>query len=1016
METIDWKHLQATLTEDERVRLEQFLLTEGERFNIFPLSAAQEQVWFSAQRASGTATHPMHHIAIALRLEGRIHPDALLDSFNALIDRHEILRTTFHQIGSQPMQAIAPIGSMQITLPAVDLQGIAVSEQEREVERLAIVERERPFDAEQGPLLRIRLVVLAPAMSVLLLTIHHLVFDGWSMHILLRDLTALYTAAETGQVAKLLPLPIQYADFAVWQRRTVQTLTRQQAFLSWRQHLAKAAPLLDLPLKGVPSPLRTFRGSTHPITFPADLVKGLKLIAQGERATLFMVVLATFQMLLYRYTGQHAFVIGTYVANRQLPELADLIGDCTNIVPMLADLSGSEPTFRDFLRRIKDMVLEAQRYADLPLDQLTHDIWPHLDRRQHALFPVMFSFLNKKIEAEIPGLRLAPLEIPEAETSMPFDLQLRLWSGAPDITGNIEYSTDIFSDETMSRLVRHYHVLVDGIVKDPDRRLSDLPLLTEQEFQQYRLTGRADSLPLQQNTLPHRIALIVQKWPNALAVCDIHEKLTFQQLEQRALRLAYALHKHGVEPEQVVVLKVERTVELVVGLLGVLKAGAVCVLCEPPGVSPYLSTHQKNSLLLTRQQIANWTASDDSDLPSFHSDPVIREQQLACIIPGSTAQDDTLLLSHRALLAVLDTYRIHCEVKSSDRCLHYAPLDLPIALIELLLPLLSGATLYLATRMDWKLAELISDLRISVAALPAPLLTKQSFAQQTTLRSLIVTGELRPIHPVVQERYANALVYAIGKHGRSFWPLPAHTVQHGHVALRASGATFQALVLSDQMAPVPHGVVGTLYLAGEIVPEDSENHSRRTAVNSSAYSWSSPSESQVYCTGLSARTLTGGVIEYLGDPEAQLTLNGRRIWFIELAQILRAVPGVCDAVVVTVPSRTATEQQLVAYVKLDDGVTRTQILPGLKQHLLHTLPAALRPIAMVVVPTLPLTTEGMIRYSALPAPQQADELNYFVMSQQRNQLSSPKREILAKWLSREGKSENKPSTTKGDGS
>jgi non-ribosomal peptide synthetase component F len=1001
MSIIDWKRLQAGLTDHERLRLEQLLLTEGERFNIFPLSSAQERRWSSVQYAPG---RPMHHIAVALRIEGHIRPDTLVRSFNALIERHEILRTTFHQLRSQPMQAIAPIGSVHITLPVVDLQRIASNVQEREIARLAVAEREKSFELDQGPLLRIMLVVLAPTLSILLLTIHHLVFDGWSMHILMRDLTAFYTAIEARQEAELPSLLIQYADFAVWERHFVHAMTKQPTFLAWQQRLSSADPLLDLPLKkNIPPPLRTFRSSTRPVVLSADHAGRLKQLAQSERATIFIVLLAAFQTLLYRYTGQRAFVIGTYAANRQRPELAHLIGDCTNILPLLADLAEQEPTFRAFLRHTRDLVLEAQDYADIPLSRLTDGIWPHVDRRQHVLFPVMFVLLNKRVEAEIPGLRLAPVEIEETETFMPFDLQLCLWIDNTDITGYIEYNTDIFAEDTIAHLIRHFYILIENIAADPDRQLSVLPLFTEQEFnQRYHLPGRSELLPIEYSTVLHRIAMVAQARPEALAVCDAHGSLTFQQVEQRASRLASALRIRGIGAGQGVVLKVERTVELVVGLLGVLKAGAACMLCEPESSRQDIPAQQEYSLLLTRQQIAAWISADDSRLSQRHPIAEIQEQQLACVIPARPSQDDEFQLSHRALVAVLDVYRKHCAVDSSDRCLHCASLDLPIALIEILLPLFSGATLYLAPHMNSNPLELINKLQISVAALPAPLLVERSCVQQTTLRGLIVTGDLRPIDSLVRERFADALVYAIGRHGKSFWPLPACLHWSSRVTFRASGATFQAFVLNDRMAPVPEGVVGTLYLAGDGVPESSKNSVPQSPSNYSAHLWSSPSRAKAYCTELRARALAGDKIEYIGSSETMVIHNGRRIWLNELAQILREVSEICDAVLVTTPADTG-EQQFIAYVRLHAGAPRAQVISNLKQHVLRSLPAILRPAAIVVVPAFPLTVEGLIHYDALPTPQANEKINYFILEQKRDQISNVKQKILEKWLSGEKK-------------
>lgn len=1004
---MDWKHALATLTAQQRAQFEQILLTEGARFNVFPLSITQERRWVSERRVTGTT---MHHIAAALRLDGRVDLRALQRSFEFLIDRYEILRTTFHQIAGQPRQAIAPVGSISLHLPIVDLHTLAADREEGEVLRLAAEEREKPFDLEEGPLLRVVVLALGPTRHVVLFTIHHLIFDGWSMGLFLRELTTVYSALVARQPVVLPPVLIHYADFAAWQRQIAQEVDQQAAFQSWRSRLGQADLLLYLPFKGLRPAQRAFHSATHPLRLPSDLVQKLRNIALEEQATLFMVLMAAFQVLLYRYTGQRRFVIGTYTANRQRPEIANLIGDCTDILPLVADFSGAGSTFRQFLRRVRDLVLEAQQFAPLPVHQVTHGLWPEVDRSQHALFPVMFNLFPAKSAAarQLPGLDVTPLDVPENQTAMPFDLQFCLWSGLDDHAGYIEYDTDLLTGELIADMARCLDSVVESIVQHTDQPLDTLALFSGKE---HELIAPRDSAPLLHESAPQCISRLAGRFPDAIAIHDARgREWTYRELERAALRVACALRQDGLMAGQVVEVRGARSAELIAGLLGVLMASGACLVASEAG-SRQAPAVPNQAFSLTQQQIAAWIADDQRGLPAHGLLPVDGEQ-LAWVLPGDSTDDHPMRLSHRTLSGVMEAYRQASAISGTDRCLHHASPDTPVALVEMFLPLLSGATLCLAPDGAHTSPELLHQLDISIAALPAPLLREPSWAEAMKPLGLIVTGDLRPLPPAAQERCAGRALYAADAAGMSFWPMAARLPQADRVIFQHGTHAFQAVVLDERMAPVPSGVVGALYIVGDGVPR-SIGHRAATAPAFQAADWSVWSAAGAYDTGMLARMLPGGDIEFVGRREEWITRRGQRIWLGQLAQLLRTVEGVCDATVIQAPADRAVEPPLAAYGILWPGVNVAEVRERIKQCLARSLPAALRPATFVALPRWPLTSSGKIEWRALPAPQETDQLAYLSPARRGKHLSPAKQELLAKRLREIGSAR---SAGKGDGS
>src|SRR5256884_4177950 len=542
---------------------------------VLPLSFAQQRLWFLDQWEPNS---PLYNVPLAMRLNGSLQLTVLEQSLNEIIRRHESLRTTFATVEGQPVQVIAP--SLSLELLTVDLSAVALLEQESEVQRLTSDEAQRPFDLTRGPLLRAQVLRLSERVHVLQFTMHHIISDGWSMEVLFQELSALYAAYATGQPSPLPQLPIQYADFSLWQRQWLQGEELEGQLAYWQQHLVGAPAVLELPTDRPRPAVQTFRGASHSFELSKPLSQALKKLSQGEGVTLFMTLLAAFQALLWRYTGQADLVVGSPIANRTRAEIEGLIGFFVNTLALPTVLAGG-PSFRELLRRVRQVALGAYVHQDVPFERVVEAVRPQRDPSRNPLFQVMFALQNAPMETLGPtDLALNLLQV-ESGTAK-FDVSLFLTEVPEGFIGELEYNTDLFDLATIRRLAGHFQTLLEGIVANPEQRLSDLPLLTEAERQQVLAEWNATRVDFPQDTCIHELfEAQVERTPEALAVVYEDEQLSYKQLNQRANQLAHYLQRHGVGPEVRVGLRMERSLEMVVGLLGILKAGGAYVPLDP---------------------------------------------------------------------------------------------------------------------------------------------------------------------------------------------------------------------------------------------------------------------------------------------------------------------------------------------------------------------------------------------------------------------------------------------------
>ncbi|MEP0859276.1 condensation domain-containing protein, partial [Trichocoleus sp. DQ-U1] len=548
-----------------------------------PLSFHQRRLWVLHQLEPDS---PIYNVPIAIRLTGFLNVKALEKSLNQIRQRHEVLQTRVIAVGGQPVQE--KFSDLALNLPVIDLRELPENERQQVLEDAKKEEAQRPFDLSQEPLLRVKLLQLSETEHLMLFTMHHIVSDGWSRGVIIQELAELYEAFCQGKPSPLPELPIQYADFAAWQRQQLVGEVLETQLNYWKQQLTGASPILELPTDRPRPTVNTFRGARQFFTISPPLALSLRTLSQQSESTLFMTLLAAFNTQLYRYTGQQDISIGTPMTNRTQKEIEPLIGFFVNTL-VLRTLLSENMSFRELLARVREVAIQAYAHQDLPFEKLVEELQPSRDRSYTPLFQVMFALHTApKTALQLPGLSLSLVEV-ETGTAK-FDLTLEITDTEQGLTGSLEYNTDLFDEATITRMLGHFQTLLEGIVANPDRRLSDLPLLTEAEryqllveWNQTQTDYPADScfhqlFEQQVEKTPDAIALSARS-ANALAFEEQH--LTYKQLNERANQLANYLQKQGITTESLVGICVERSLEMMVGLIGILKAGGAYVPLDP---------------------------------------------------------------------------------------------------------------------------------------------------------------------------------------------------------------------------------------------------------------------------------------------------------------------------------------------------------------------------------------------------------------------------------------------------
>jgi amino acid adenylation domain-containing protein len=986
--------------------MEEACLDAGE-VGIFPrdpssgpaaLSYAQQRLWFMDRMEPGS---PLYNMPAAWRLRGALDHDALQAALSGVAARHESLRTVFGVADGEPVQVVLP--AAPFVLPCTDLSALSEDERQAQADARVRAAAQAPFDLERGPLFRAELVRLADDEHLLLVCMHHIVSDGWSLGVLFGEVASLYGAALRGEPCALARLPIQYADFAAWQREHLAGARLDQQVGWWREHLAGAPALLELPTDHPRPAVRSHRGGLHHFTLPAPLAEELNALARREGATLYMVLLAAFQVLLGRYSGGDDVVVGSPVAGRTRPELEGLIGFFINTIAVRGDLSG-DPSFRELLRRVREATLGAFAHQDVPFEKLVEEIAPERSLSYNPLFQSFFVLQNGSRDGlRLPGLEAESVHV-EGLTAK-FDLLLAMWEGAEGVGGVIEYAADLFGPATVERMADHFRALLGALARNPERRLSALPLVDEVErgrlLAEWSVSGDAPPAP---RTVHAAVEAIVASRPDAGALAWGSERLTYGELNARANRLARHLRRCGVAAETRVGVLLDRTLELPVALLAVLKAGGTYVPLDPafpPERLAYILGDAEASLLLTREGLrsrvevaldvvsvdgdaARIADEDGSDLASL-----VGPEHLAYVIytSGSTGEPKGSMVPHRAIPGYAGSYLDLPADAGPETWLHYASLSWDVPTLEIWTALLRGARCVLfdageeggisVEALGREIARQgVTTLWMTSSLLNAVLDGTPEILQPLSV--LLAGGEaLSPAHVrrAIERFPALRLVNGYGPSECTVFStcrvlsadLPA-----GPVPIGRPVGDRRVYVLDAAMEPSPAGVPGELFVGGPAVARGYLGRARLTAEKFVPDAFSAEPGARLYRTGDRVRWLGSGELEYVGRMDQQVKVRGFRIEPGEIEAALLGHPGVREATA-GVHVDAAGEKRLVAWF-VPEG--EAPVAAELRDALRANLPEYMVPSAFVALESMPLTRNGKVNRAALPAPHGAEEEEY----------------------------------------
>ncbi len=966
-------------------------LAVGIRPTQIPLSFAQQRLWFLDQLEPGSTAYL---IPSAQHLRGILHAQALEQSLAELVSRHESLRTTFAVHGEKPVQVIQPIASF--LLPVIDLQGIDQQRQDNEVLQLVRHEAQRPCDLTSGPLLRTYLLRLDSQKHVFLLTLHHIISDRWSSGILIRELTTLYQAFSSGQPSPLAPLPLQYADYALWQRQWLQGHVLETQLAYWRKQLAGASPL-DL-LTDYPRPtMQTYRGATLQLLLPLTLQQSLVALSQQTHVTLFMLLLTAFQVLLLRYTGQSDISVGTPIANRSRTELEGLIGLFVNTLVLRSDLSG-DLTFLDALTHVREVCLGAYAHQDIPFEQLVEELQPERDLSRSPLFQVMFTVQNTAQGGlDMAGMTRSPVTV--NQTTAQFDLSLTLTTNEKGLMTTAEFNTDLFAAITIERMLQHWQVLLGTIVHDAGQYIQHLPLLTDAETSRLLIEWNATNTGQHNNACLHElIERQVVQTPDAIAIIFEQTALTYSSLNMRANQLAHRLRRLGVGPDGLVGVYMERSLELVVALLAILKAGGAYLPLDPGYPLDrllFMVSDAQCHLMLTQTHLAAHCPHTAQRLLLENNDTqfstesatnplcMVGPHNLAYVIytSGSTGTPKGVMNTHEGICNNLLWKHAAYQATSHDHILQKTPLSFDVSVWELFLPLLVGATMILARPEGHKdgayLASLLRDANVTmlevVPSLLQVLVDEPAFAACQHLHLMVSGGDALSFE-LQQRFFAHAPSPACALYN-TYGPTEAaidvtcwiceHTPAQTTVPIGFPITNTQIYLLDPFGNLAPIGVPGDLHIGGLNLARGYLNRPDLTAEHFIPDPFSSIPGARLYRTGDLARYRADGALEYIGRSDQQVKLRGVRIELGEVEAVLRQHPLVHECAVLA-REDVVGNKRLVAYVVLQQQQPNARSI--LYQYTTENLPISMAPSLFVLLETLPLTPNGKIDRHALPAP------------------------------------------------
>jgi amino acid adenylation domain-containing protein/FkbM family methyltransferase len=945
-----------------------------------PLSFAQEQLWFLNHLSPGSPVYNMNDV---VDFRGEYNAGAMRKAIQELVRRHEILRTEFSHNSGQPEQIILP--EMDLPLVELDLGSLPEQEREREWTRVVREQGRKPFELSQAPLLRATMVHLSSRHHRLLITTHHILADEWSMEVVHQELKRLYEAFSPGRPSPLPDLPIQFADFAVWQREWLKGEVLESQTSYWKKELAGAPSILELPTDKPRPATQSFRGATETFQVPGKLLEQLKTLSREQQATLFMVLEAAFMALLHRYTGQDDIVVGTPISGRTHSETENLIGLFLNTLLLRAKFTDRQ-SFQSLVQQVREHALGAYAHPDLPFESLVAELAPDRDPSRMPLFQVMFILHNSEGVSQVS--KVSGNRELETGTSK-FDLTLILSENEKGLDGLIEYSTDLFEPATIRRLAGYYSRLLEAGVANPEQSISELPMLPDAERQQLLVdwNDTAAELPGKNLCLHQVIEAQAARTPDQVALVFDEQELTYGKLNFRANQLAHHLKGLGVGPDVLVGLCVQRSIEMVVGMLGILKAGGAYVPIDPSYPSARIALVIEDSQLgfiLTTEQIRAALPASPARIISLDGDagaiaaqspaaapPSANKNNLAYVIytSGSTGKPKGVMVEHRNVVNFF---------AGMDRIIGVEPgtwlavtsISFDISGLELLWTLTRGfkVVIHGEGNTDKIPAEILrhgaTHLQLTPSLLRALTSNPPSLGALGKLKKILVGGEALPASLVASLRpsFTGEIYNMYGPTETAIWSTVYRVEeQRSSIPIGKPIVNTQVYVLDSQLQLVPPGGIGNLLIGGDGVVRGYLNRPELTAERFVSDPFRQ--EGRLYRTGDLARFLTGGNLEFMGRADFQVKIRGFRIELGEIETTLEQQPGIEQAVVVAREDHHADKILAAFFVAKAGSSVNTDLLRGALE---AALPSYMVPTHFIQLNTLPLTANGKIDRNALP--------------------------------------------------
>ncbi|MEH2216131.1 MAG: amino acid adenylation domain-containing protein [Nostoc sp.] len=978
----------ALLEKWKRGNLQADIIPKCQVFKNIPLSFSQQRLWFIDQLYHGSS---FYNIPIAFHIKGQLNITVLQKSLNEILNRHEVWRTNFQIINGEPIQEIAP--KLTWDLSIINLEHLSDNNWESEVKQFAAESAKKPFNLAKELLVRATLLCLSGEEHVLLVTMHHIITDGWSCNVFLRELSTLYAAFSTNLPSPLPALPIQYADFAIWQRDRIQGEFLATQLNYWQQQLKGELPVLQLPTDRPRPKVTTFSGAKQYFTLSKALTDVLRQLSQREDATLFMSLLAAFNILLYRYTDQEDILIGSPIANRNRAELEGMLGLFVNTLVLRNNLSGN-PSFREFLRRVREVTLDAYAHQDLPFEMLVEKLQLERDLSRNPLYEIMFVLQNTPTSVQqVSGLTLHNLEFDSGTAQL--DIFLSISESQEGLTGYLEYNTDIFDSTTIAQFINNFQTLLGNIVVNPEQHISELSLLTASEQEQLLLKFNQTYTDYPQDvSLNQLFEQQVELTPDSLALISLSKKLTYRQLNHRVNQLAHYLQKQGITKETLVALCLERSIDMVVGILAILKAGGAYIPLDPNYPVERLNfmlSDSQASVLITHQEILEKLSLSSAKTVclDIHKDEIAQENpdnpinisvsdNLAYIIytSGSTGTPKGVLGTHRGTVNGLHWLWKTYPFTQGEVCCQKTAISFVDSVWEIFAPLLQGIPTVIisnATILDPQLfIETLAHHQVSrIVLVPSLLrLLLDNYSHLTKklsqLKLWITSGEALSVKLVQTFRELMPFAKLINLYGSSevsanatYYDTSLLQDQASSVPIGRAIDNTQTYVLNRDLQLTPRGVIAELYIGGDGL---AKGYLHRPELTQERFI-DNPfvPGAKLYKTGDFVRHLNDGTLEYLGRQDEQVKIRGFRVELGEIAAAIAQHPDVQESIIIA-GNDAQENQRLIAYVVTNKQDIATQLLPYLQ----HQLPNYMLPSAFVVLDKLPLTPNGKVDKRSLP--------------------------------------------------